>query len=121
MQKSLLLKMPLDPEERRNAQELPVQDSEAGTKTQLELDGFQYTVYPNPSHDRVYVTAGSSTQVDLKIQLHDMDGRLLAEMTWRPGLQPVQVIEIGSLANGMYMLSVTGKDAAPQYTRVVKQ
>jgi hypothetical protein len=92
----------------------------SGEKIDLEMEGFQCTVYPNPANDKVFMAAKSFPDHTLTILVTDMEGRKLSEQTWRPHVMPVQVIPITDLASGTYLLTLLQADGKHSSTRFVK-
>ncbi|MEM1094914.1 MAG: T9SS type A sorting domain-containing protein [Bacteroidota bacterium] len=63
--------------------------------------------YPNPSRDRITVTAGSTTDRQLDVRLYDALGRevrLLDRLTLRAGTPLTRSFSVGALPPGLYFI-----------------
>ena len=92
-----------------------------GNKTEVELEGFGLTVYPNPANDRIFVTARSIPDTQVTLIMTDIHGQIILEQPWKPQLQPIQIIPIGEYATGVYLLSIRNASGETKSTRIVKE
>ncbi len=76
-----------------------------------ELNGLsQFTVYPNPAGDRLYVRFGKEITGEVVIRITAMDGTQIRVL--RPGKIPADaliILPVSDLPPGIYMLSVEGR------------
>lgn len=64
----------------------------------------QLTVYPNPSSNQIQISTKNNTELnDAIVEIRGVDGSLKLKLT---NYQSKQMIDISSLASGMYILSV---------------
>ncbi|RYZ51770.1 MAG: T9SS type A sorting domain-containing protein [Sphingobacteriales bacterium] len=73
----------------------------------------QFSIYPNPATDRITVKATKSFSDDVTLQVSDMAGKLVRSMTITQGVQQID-IDVASLVNGTYVLSIKSGDAVSQ-------
>ena len=71
------------------------------------------SIYPNPAHDKVYVTAANGSEVTLT----DLGGRILAMQTVE---QAEVAFDLSGMANGVYMIQIQSNGEVIT-ERVVKQ
>jgi hypothetical protein len=60
-------------------------------------------IYPNPAHRLIHVNLGNRIENSGRLELFDIQGKLVLEETIPPGYQVIQ-INIDQLGDGMYIL-----------------
>ena len=89
-----------------------------GSKTYSEVvnltyarKGAEFTLYPNPVSDLLYVRMKSDKKEKLSIQVMDMRGRLVQQMetTMDAGVSSV-ALQVSQLAQGEYMVVINGSE-----------
>nr|HPI55556.1 T9SS type A sorting domain-containing protein [Chitinophagaceae bacterium] len=69
--------------------------------------GNIFSLSPNPSHGLIYFQAQFSTPVDLRLQVVDMQGKLVQQKSIRTEAGHFQQqIDLQSLPNGLYTISI---------------
>lgn len=66
----------------------------------VDNNGLSYKVYPNPTHDKLFVEAPQGAVITLR----DIQGRVVATG------KDLSEVDMSSLSQGMYLLMITGKD-----------
>ncbi|MEP7171768.1 MAG: T9SS type A sorting domain-containing protein, partial [Bacteroidota bacterium] len=70
-------------------------------------DSQQFTVYPNPAHDKLTVSIDEKEQTQLNISLRDISGRIiLSENHDVVAGSNVYELELKNMAKGVYMLEI---------------
>jgi PKD repeat protein len=78
------------------------QDLRVGKSDPLSESGSLY-IYPNPAHQLIHVNLGYRIENNGRIELFDIHGKVVFEVTIPPASQVIQ-LDIGQLNNGMYIL-----------------
>ena len=78
------------------------QDLRVGKFDPLSESGSLY-IYPNPAHQLINVNLGYRIENNGRIELFDIHGKVVFEVTIPPASQVIQ-LDIGQLNNGMYIL-----------------
>ena len=75
------------------------------------IEGFEYTVYPNPVTVNSQLDIKSSIRRDIQISIYDLNGRLLNTNIIRnfEG-QTSRSLDLNGLSNGQYILSIVADD-----------
>jgi hypothetical protein len=71
-------------------------------------EGVQWTVFPNPTTDHLYIRSHGATEVDANIALYDFTGKLCFSYSLLAGLTETR-IALPPLPNGMYLLEIKTK------------
>lgn len=84
-----------------------------GTEDILPADGLAIiTVSPNPFEDRLVIQAWSGVPRQMNIQLYDIQGKWIADLTEQQMIKGVQEFELGmqGYGKGLYILKFTSGD-----------
>jgi hypothetical protein len=75
---------------------------------QWNFDGTQVTVYPNPSHNELHVDVNIDKNTMATIRVLDVTGKLVKQIETEltKGMNS-NTIDLGEIANGVYMLKIT--------------
>jgi len=101
----------LGPTERRQ------QPSTEGDPVRLNQEELDYTVFPNPADEQLFVKSNQLIG-GAKVELLDLSGRLLKSLNWSDR-GDVLTIELNELKPGSYFVRVKS-DYAAQTLRFVK-
>jgi hypothetical protein len=87
------------------------------------LDGNNIQIYPNPFREEVSITFNIATQSDAQLAVYDLQGRKVVTLMsgQLPAGQYSYVKNLGKLAPGMYMVSLSSDIEAPIVQKLVKQ
>ena len=66
----------------------------------------QVSLFPNPSSDNINLTATLAKTQNVKIMILNMSGKLLMQMTLNDVSQIDEIISIGELQNGVYLVKL---------------
>ena len=77
----------------------------------ITVDAQLVKVAPNPFTDKLRLQIGSSQRESLRVSLTDVTGRMVLNrvVNVQSGMNAVEIANIGQLANGIYMLRVSGE------------
>ncbi|MCP4310828.1 MAG: T9SS type A sorting domain-containing protein [Bacteroidetes bacterium] len=76
-------------------------------------------LYPNPASDHFFLNLGNRTQAEGRVELLDMNGRLLIHEIVPPGNQIIQV-DIQDIDVGVYIVRWTGSEGSRGLSKIVK-
>jgi hypothetical protein len=84
----------------------PSDDLEAGTEEALSLD-----LFPNPATDETFVSFSEGTDQDLRIAIHDLQGRKVRDLGTRTidGNERVR-LDLSGMKEGIYVVRALGRD-----------
>jgi len=87
------------------------------------LDDNNIQIYPNPFREEVSITFNIATQSDAQLAVYDLQGRKVVTLMsgQLPAGQYSYVKNLGKLAAGMYMVSLSSDTEAPIVQKLVKQ
>jgi len=87
------------------------------------LDDNNIQIYPNPFREEVSITFNVATQSDAQLAVYDLQGRKVVTLMsgQLPAGQYSYVKNLGKLAPGMYMVSLSSDTEAPIVQKLVKQ
>ena len=83
--------------------------------TAVAVHGSDFTVYPNPTHDAVYVTIHEGRPLPARLEVLDLQGRLLFTVP----AQETTHVDLSRLPSGIYLLKVVdgGKGSVVKITK----
>ena len=84
-----------------------------------ENSGAEFTIYPNPASDKVFIRTEQSVRYDLRATLSDLSGRVLRVRTFTTISGEPAAFELSGLARGIYLLRVECGSKAVSF-KVVK-
>jgi hypothetical protein len=88
---------------------------------ELTATAFNWTVYPNPTTDKVQVQLGPQISGEVDIQLIDGAGKTLDEMTiQKQNAELTQVISLEKLPQGLYLIRLKAK-GINEFRKILKQ
>lgn len=89
----------------------------------IVLDANNIQIYPNPFQEEVSITFNIATQSDAQLAVYDLQGRKVVTLMsgQLPAGQYSYVKNLGKLAPGMYMVSLSSDTEAPIVQKLVKQ
>lgn len=90
-----------------------------GLALEKPLAGLE--LYPNPAQDHVLLSMTESGLGNLKLQLHDANGRLVLSRDWLPAMEAQLLLSLRELRSGMYMLTVSSGDKLSRYKLMIGQ
>ena len=87
------------------------------------LDANNIQIYPNPFSEEVSITFNVATQSDAQLAVYDLQGRKVVTLVsgQLPAGQYSYVKNLGKLAPGMYMVSLSSDTEAPIVQKLIKQ
>lgn len=85
-------------------------------------NAFKYSIYPNPSYDKLNVMIGVDRDTDFELEILDSKGKQVLK-------QPVQYtqnktthqLNVSSLAGGVYFLKIATSEGSSQTIKLIKQ
>lgn len=81
-------------------------------------EGFQ--VYPNPSDGIIYIQANRTSKERLKIQIMDLNGRIVQEALWMQNPKSQSFgLKLNNELNGLYLIQITISDGALQFRQKI--
>jgi hypothetical protein len=69
----------------------------------------EYTVYPNPVTEVLYISGSSIGQIQ-EIEILDVEGRLISNYEYRDPVEDIIAIKLSNLASGIHYLRITNDD-----------
>jgi PKD repeat protein len=84
-----------------------------------EMEGDVFRIFPNPTHDRVTVQALLGRPGKAVVELIDFRGRVLRRKDFDSVSDLDEVLDLGDLASGMYILRVTS-ELGPKAWKIIK-
>ena len=90
----------------------------AAASAQVLSGNFELNAYPNPVTNTLTIAVNGIDEVNGKIQLMDMTGKMLVEKTMNAATIS---IDMSSYANGMYMVRFSDNNGSTGTLRVTKQ
>jgi len=84
-----------------------------------ELGIVDLHLYPNPASDHFFLNLGSRSQSVGRVELLDLNGRLLQQEIVPPGSQVIRM-DIQDLDVGLYIVKWTGADGSRGLSKIVK-
>jgi arylsulfatase A-like enzyme len=73
------------------------------TSLQEDRKEFSFSLYPNPSSDKVYLKTNKNAKHNFEVKIYDVAGKLQLESTMIPNSS----ISVRNLTKGMYVMKVT--------------
>jgi hypothetical protein len=73
------------------------------------------SLYPNPAQTAVQLMLSANEIVDVRVSVYDMTGRMVMDPTMAVSGQLLS-IPVAALANGMYLIQITGTDVSENLT-----
>lgn len=84
----------------------------------LSFVGLSCKVYPNPAADYLILSVGKSGKHDLSYRLSDLNGKIIGS---GKVIDEETKIQMGTLRDGNYFLSVIGNDAELKTFKIIKK
>lgn len=75
-----------------------------------ELSTGDFDLFPNPSNGQVFLRMGGVTQGAMELRVADLTGRVVYTDRVAPMQHSTQVLELGNLASGTYVVTLNGSD-----------
>jgi len=97
------------------------EDTTINIGTDPKLSANQINIFPNPTHNLVYIKPALKPHTDLYITVMDVHTRILItqKIFLETGTEQ-QEINLAGFAAGIYMLKVTAKEKQTQYSNTFK-
>jgi hypothetical protein len=74
----------------------------------------QILLYPNPAKDRLFINFNEN-ELPESIALFDVSGKAMMKVT---SITKTTVLDISTLSNGIYICTITNKDAGKQFQKI---
>ena len=78
-------------------------------------------IYPNPAHNIVSIKMANAESGSYHISLQSVQGRTVIETTKHVQSNTPAVIDINTLAPGIYLLQVTGSNGIKHNAKIIKR
>lgn len=99
-----------------------ISDNLSVSVNELEANEMQFSIFPNPANDIVYIRLNSEIRADATIRIVDASGRLVTEQPYYSlNAESVVPINTSSFSNGLYSISVQTNDAITSKTLLVNR
>lgn len=72
-----------------------------------------FSIYPNPARDFVYVDSRMETSEDFQLEVYDSVGRLIKSQLWNPAERAM--LDIRNFSKGVYSLKLVSGKSAHQF------
>jgi hypothetical protein len=76
-----------------------------------QMEKNQFELYPNPNHGTFHFRMDKPFNSHQTLEIHDLSGRILYSKIIPSGMQHIDIETLG-LANGMYLLRISGNESA---------
>ncbi|MEM7509687.1 MAG: malectin domain-containing carbohydrate-binding protein [Bacteroidota bacterium] len=73
-------------------------------------DGGEFRIFPNPASQQATLRFTGKTRGELDVRVRDMSGKIVAQASWNKLSETSEtLIDISSLADGMYIVQIAGE------------
>ena len=73
-------------------------------------DIYSLNIYPNPSHDKLFISGDFPAGIRLNCQIYDLAGRIVGQTNAGSAFNGLMELNTSALSNGLYVVQVYDKD-----------